>query len=79
MVSIAEDPPEPEESSGIHNIYFVVEPIRDQLIEIAGSVDGGELSPWIDSVFPLEEVPAAFARSMERGARDKVVLRVGDG
>lgn len=71
LVSVAEEP------SG-DGMYFVVEPNREQLVELAGLADRGELRPQIDSVFPLSEAPAAFARSMEPGKRGKVVLRVVD-
>ena len=33
--------------------YFVVEPDREQLVELAGLVEEGRLRPAIDSVFPL--------------------------
>jgi NADPH:quinone reductase-like Zn-dependent oxidoreductase len=59
-------------------MYFVVEPNRDQLIDIARLADRGELKPAIDSVFPLAEARAAFAHSMERATRGKVILRVAD-
>jgi NADPH:quinone reductase-like Zn-dependent oxidoreductase len=58
--------------------YFVVEPNRTQLVELARRADAGELRPAIDSVFPLEEAEAAFARVAQRGKRGKVVLRVAD-
>jgi NADPH:quinone reductase-like Zn-dependent oxidoreductase len=70
VVSIA------EEADGA--TYFVVEPNRAQLVELARLADGGELRPAIDSVFPLDEASAAFARVAERGKRGKVVLRVTD-
>jgi NADPH:quinone reductase-like Zn-dependent oxidoreductase len=56
--------------------YFVVEPSRAQLLELARRADAGALRPEIDSVFPLEEARDAFARVAERGKRGKVVLRV---
>lgn len=77
LVSVAEEPP--RESSAdreIDAVYFVVEPNREQLVELARLVDGGELRPAIDEVFPLDEARAAFERSMGRGKRGKVVLRV---
>ena len=58
--------------------YFVVEPSRAQLVELARLADAGELQPAIDSVFPLEEAGAAFARVAARGKRGKVVLHVAD-
>jgi NADPH:quinone reductase-like Zn-dependent oxidoreductase len=65
-----------EEADGA--TFFVVEPNRQQLLELAQRADRGELKPEIDSVFELEEAPAAFARVEERGKRGKVVLRVHD-
>jgi len=73
MVSVAEEPPE-----GVEAEYFVVEPNRDQLRELTQLADRGELRPQIDSVFVLEDAPAAFARSLARGKRGKVVIRVID-
>jgi NADPH:quinone reductase-like Zn-dependent oxidoreductase len=58
--------------------YFVVEPNRAQLVELARLADADELRPAVDSVFPLEQAAAAFARVAERGKRGKVVLRVAD-
>jgi NADPH:quinone reductase-like Zn-dependent oxidoreductase len=73
LVSVAEEPPR---SESLEAAYFVVEPKRDQLVEIARLVDEGALRPAIDSVYPLSEATAAFERSMGRGKRGKVVLRV---
>jgi NADPH:quinone reductase-like Zn-dependent oxidoreductase len=72
LVSVAEEPPD---GSGT---YFVVEPNRDQLIEIRRLVDAGELRAAVDSVFSLADARAAFERSLARGKRGKVVLRVVD-
>jgi NADPH:quinone reductase-like Zn-dependent oxidoreductase len=63
-----------DESPGAH--YFVVEPNREQLIEIARLVDRGELRPEIDSIFPLVQAREAFRRSAAHGKRGKVVMRV---
>jgi NADPH:quinone reductase-like Zn-dependent oxidoreductase len=60
-----------EEAEGA--VYFVVEPNREQLVELAKR----DLKPAIDSVFALEDAVAAFARVSERGKRGKVVLDVG--
>jgi NADPH:quinone reductase-like Zn-dependent oxidoreductase len=66
------------ETAEIDASFFVVEPNRSQLLEITRLVEAGDLQPAIDSVFPLVEGEAAFARSMQRGKRGKVVLRVTD-
>jgi NADPH:quinone reductase-like Zn-dependent oxidoreductase len=71
IVSVAEEPP-----PGVDAVYFVVEPDREQLIEIARLVDAGELHPAIDEVFPLAEARAAFERSLGDNRRGKIVLQV---
>jgi NADPH:quinone reductase-like Zn-dependent oxidoreductase len=76
LVSIAEEPPEAGLRGRISASYFVVEPNRDQLVELARMVDDGQVRPAIDSVFLLAEARAAFARSMSPGKHGKVVLRV---
>jgi len=63
-----------EEAAGA--TYFVVEPKRAQLIEIARLVDDGGLRPEIDSVFELENEVEAFERLGGTGKHGKVVLRV---
>jgi NADPH:quinone reductase-like Zn-dependent oxidoreductase len=71
LVSIAEEPP-----AGVAGTYFVVEPARRQLVELAGLVDEGQLLPAVDSVFPLADAAQAFGRVMASGKRGKVVLEV---
>jgi NADPH:quinone reductase-like Zn-dependent oxidoreductase len=56
--------------------YFVVEPSREQLIEIARVIDDGALRPAIDSTFELVDARKAFERSLARGKRGKEVIRV---
>jgi NADPH:quinone reductase-like Zn-dependent oxidoreductase len=75
LVSIATEPP-----VGSGGVYFVVEPNRDQLTQLARLADDGALRPAIDAVFPLEESRAAFERSLETtGRRGKIVLEVTEG
>jgi NADPH:quinone reductase-like Zn-dependent oxidoreductase len=71
IVSIAEPLP-----AGVPGVYFVVEPDREQLLELARLVGQGALRPAIDSVFPLVEAARAFERLMEPGKRGKVVLQI---
>ena len=49
---------------GITAVYFVVTPTREQLVELAGLIDGGELRPTVDRVFPLADARAAFQLSL---------------
>jgi NADPH:quinone reductase-like Zn-dependent oxidoreductase len=69
LVSVAEEPPDGGE-------YFTVEPNRDQLRSIARRADAGELRRPSVEIFPLASAREAFARSLERGRRGKVVLAV---
>jgi NADPH:quinone reductase-like Zn-dependent oxidoreductase len=69
LVSVAEEPPDGGE-------YFIVEPNRNQLWSIARLADAGELRRPSVEIFPLASAREAFARSLERGRRGKVVLAV---
>jgi NADPH:quinone reductase-like Zn-dependent oxidoreductase len=75
LVAVAEEPP-PEVAERLHATYFVVEPDREQLVELAKLANDGTLRPAIDSVFPLEYGRAAFDRVMSSGKRGKVVIEV---
>jgi NADPH:quinone reductase-like Zn-dependent oxidoreductase len=75
LVSVAVEPPK---RSGLSSTYFVVEPNRDQLAELARLADEGKLRPTIDEVFPLREARKAFERSQGDHRPGKIVLRVAD-
>jgi len=60
----------------IRAAYFIVEPSRTQLAEIARLIDGGTLGPVVGAVFPLAEARRAYQHKPVRG---KIVLRVVDG
>ena len=72
LVSVAAEPPG-------EGRYFVVEPSREQLVELARLLDSGELRVAIDSTFALSEATAAFERSLASGKHGKVVIRVVGG
>jgi len=59
----------------IRAAYFIVEPSRTQLDEIARLIEGGALRPVVGAVFPLAEARQAYQHKPVRG---KVVLRVVD-
>jgi NADPH:quinone reductase-like Zn-dependent oxidoreductase len=75
LVSIATEPARADDR-GITALYFVVEPSRAQLAELARLADAGRLSVTIDRTYPLAEARAAFERSLAREGSGKVVLRV---
>ncbi len=76
LVSVAEEPPPADTERRIEPIYFVVEPKRDQLLELSAAAEAGELRSEVDSVFELEDARAAFERSLASDKRGKVVIRV---
>jgi NADPH:quinone reductase-like Zn-dependent oxidoreductase len=79
LVSVAEEPPrERAAAQGVSAVYFVVEPDRDQLVELAGLADRGVVRPAIDQVFPLAEARKAFERTLADHPGGKIVLRVAD-
>jgi NADPH:quinone reductase-like Zn-dependent oxidoreductase len=55
--------------------YFIVEPNRTQLAEIARLIETGALRPVVGAVFPLAEARQAYQHKPNHG---KVVLRVID-
>jgi NADPH:quinone reductase-like Zn-dependent oxidoreductase len=75
LVSVAEEPPADAAGREIVALYFVVEPSREQLLEIATLADSGELRPMVGEVFDLADARAAFERSMSPDKHGKVVLR----
>jgi NADPH:quinone reductase-like Zn-dependent oxidoreductase len=77
LVSVAAEPPQERAAErGITALYFVVEPSREQLVELARLVDGGGLRVTIDEVFALTDARAAFERSLGKHGGGKIVLRV---
>jgi NADPH:quinone reductase-like Zn-dependent oxidoreductase len=78
LVSIAAEPPQSTTDRNLPAVYFVVEPNREQLVELARLADNGELRPTIDQVFPLADARKAFERTINRRRHGKIVLRVAD-
>jgi NADPH:quinone reductase-like Zn-dependent oxidoreductase len=73
IVSVAGEPPHRD---GITSTYFVVEPNRAQLVELARLADQRDLRPAIDEVFPLVDARRAFERLENERSPGKIVLRV---
>jgi NADPH:quinone reductase-like Zn-dependent oxidoreductase len=65
LVSIA-GPPTVHPQDG-RAIFFVVEPNREQLIELATRLHAGRLTPLVNNVRTLADAPAAFADNATRG------------
>ncbi len=62
----------------VKQAMFIVEPNQRELIEIGRLVEAGKLRPFVDTVFPWAEAPAAYAGNVKRQGRGKLVIAVGD-
>jgi NADPH:quinone reductase-like Zn-dependent oxidoreductase len=80
LVTIVSPPPsfENAKAQGIRPFWFVVEPNRDELIQIGTLIDAGHLRPIIDTVFPLSQARQAYEQGARGHTRGKIVLRVVD-
>lgn len=77
IVSIVEDPSvRAPEGSNVRSVFFVVEPNRAQLVELAKRIDAGELRSIVGATFPLASGPEAFRTKQRGGLPGKVVLEV---
>jgi NADPH:quinone reductase-like Zn-dependent oxidoreductase len=72
LVTIAE-PPQAQPRDG-RAIYFLVEPDRARLTDLAARVRDGRLKPVVGAVLPLAEAAAAFAP--DKRIPGKTILRV---
>jgi NADPH:quinone reductase-like Zn-dependent oxidoreductase len=60
----------------VKEAFFIVEPKREQLVELTRLIDTGMLRPVVSEVFPLEKADQAYFPVKKKAARGKVVLRV---
>jgi NADPH:quinone reductase-like Zn-dependent oxidoreductase len=75
LVTIAAPPPaQPADGRAV---FFVVEPDRARLADLAQRVRDGRLRPIVGDVRPLEEAAAAF--SPDRRTSGKTIIQVADG
>jgi NADPH:quinone reductase-like Zn-dependent oxidoreductase len=57
-------------------VFFIVEPRREQLNEIARLINAGTVRPIVEAVFPLEQAREAYERGAREHPRGKLVLAV---
>jgi NADPH:quinone reductase-like Zn-dependent oxidoreductase len=57
--------------TGVTYRSSLMQPSGDDLDEIAELVDGGQLKPVTDRVFPFEQIPDAFAYLQEGHAKGR--------
>lgn len=76
LVTIASGAESSPADDRIKNAFFIVEPNRQQLIEVAESIDKGGLRPVIDTVLPFSQAPLAYAGKVAKKGRGKLVVAV---
>lgn len=76
IVTIAAPPPARPE--GGDAVFFVVEPDRATLAELARQVSAGALVPVVDTVRSLDEAPAAFAPATRTRGKTIIAVRQPD-
>jgi NADPH:quinone reductase-like Zn-dependent oxidoreductase len=68
--------PPPATRQDIRTVFFIRQPNRAQLIELARLVDAGQLRPpQIGAAYPLAEARDAFAAKASHGVAGKVILQ----
>ena len=79
MISVVKPIPENEaRARGIRALFFIVEPDRKQLDEMAGLIDAGSLHSIVASILPLDRAREAFELAAQGHTRGKIVLQVRD-
>src|SRR5437016_4025721 len=77
LVKIADGVAEDQSAKyGVRLASILVQPNRDELIQLGQLIDAGTLRPVIAAVFPLPRARDAFARGLAGHNRGKLVLRI---
>ncbi len=76
LVSVVSPPPDVTAHDGVRFRWFIVTPSGAQLREIGALLDGGQVRPIVDAIFPLADARAAYEASGAGHARGKIVLKV---
>ena len=78
MVTIAADS-EGTTDQRVKDAFFIVEPNKKQLNEVARLIDAGTLKAFVNAVVPLEEAPAAYSGGIRaKRGYGKVVIAVSE-
>lgn len=73
LVTIAADGETPPDER-TKEAFFIVEPNRQQLAEIGRLLDAGDLRPVVDEVLPFSQASEAYAGTVKRKGRGKMVV-----
>ena len=74
VVSTAESSHDPR----VQKAFFIVQPDRVQLAEIAVLLDSGKLRFAVDTVIALSDAPRAYAGKAPKEGRGKLIVRVAE-
>lgn len=80
LVSVVSPQPSFEEAKAydVRPVWFVVQPNREQLNQIAALIDASQIRPIIETVLPLSQARQAYEQGAHGHTRGKIVLRVVD-
>ncbi len=77
LVSVVTPPPSyPAPRPEVRFVYFIVEPSGEQVRQIGGLLDAGQVRPIVDQVFPLAEARRAYEAGLHGHPRGKIVLTI---
>jgi NADPH:quinone reductase-like Zn-dependent oxidoreductase len=69
-------PTGPAPRPGVRFAWFIVEPSGEQLRQIGGLIDAGQVRPIVDRVFPLADARGAYDAGRRGHPRGKIVLTI---
>jgi NADPH:quinone reductase-like Zn-dependent oxidoreductase len=58
------------------NAFFIVEPNRQQLVEVAELIGKGAVRPIVDTALPFSQAPLAYAGKVAKKGRGKLIVAV---
>jgi NADPH:quinone reductase-like Zn-dependent oxidoreductase len=77
LVSVVSPPPTyPPPRPDVRFVYFIVEPSGDQLRQIGGLIDSGQVRPILEQVFALAQARQAYEAGRTGHPRGKIVLAI---
>jgi NADPH:quinone reductase-like Zn-dependent oxidoreductase len=74
LVTVAADEATTDER--VKRAFFIVEPRRDQLVEISKLIDSGDLRTVVDRVLPWSNAEDAYTGKVGRSRHGKLVVLV---
>src|ERR1700723_891508 len=78
MVTIVPEPPSNDPRA--KKIFFIVEPIQRQLVEIGELLDAGSLKTFVNAILPLEDAAKAYTKPLPHElGYGKIVITIPNG